>query len=677
MPRITAALLLLLVTACGPNGGKVDPCSPDALQVRYAPGGGGDSEAARWLAFPWPSNLRTLASGSPDVRDFPNPSGTDLIEEYLLTAGTLDGFGLNAPVHLSFNGPVSPASIPTDPAAFLEADAPIQLVDVDPASPERGRRFPLRWRYDTSGSSFLTADSLSVATAWGFPLRPKTTYALWLTTEVLGADDQPLTPPALFAESIGAPLACEGASVDAGLASALALIHGPLTDLLGEEGVDLSTLAAATVFTTQSTVDDLEAIYRNIHEDLPAPALTADWQPIGQNGESWLTRRFEWAAGRNVRYDVYEGRFDSPNYQEGTVPYGAEGGNLHRDPVTGEPLPFRTESLRFVLTVPQGPPGDGGACYPIVEYAHGTGGSAYGFSYDTAGRLAGRGLAGIGLDQPLHGPRGEGKVFDVDMMSFNFLNPDSARSGFRQSAADTFSLTRFVRESLEVPATVARGGSRLCFDPDRVSFFGHSHGGLSGSLAAAVEKDIGTWVLSGAGGGLSITAMERKDPFDIAALVVELVELDTATEPLTELHPLVGLVQLLTEVTDPLAYSPYWLERRDGAPTPNMLVTSGSTDAATPWRTATAMAVAAGLPVMRPIEVPSQSFDLAGLAPVDSPARQNLAGDATGAFLQWKNEDHFVIFNRPEAIHASMEFLRSAAFNASPVIERVPNPDVK
>ena len=62
---------------------------------------------------------------------------------------------------------------------------------------------------------------------------------------------------------------------------------------------------------------------------------------------------------------------------------------------------------------------------------------------------------------------------------------------------------------------------------------------------------------------------------------------------------------------------------------------------------------------------------------VDS-ARQNLAsGTATGAFLQWKNENHFVVFNRPEAIHASMEFLRAAAFNASPVIERIPNPDVR
>ena len=198
------------------------------------------------------------------------------------------------------------------------------------------------------------------------------------------------------------------------------------------------------------------------------------------------------------------------------------------------------------------------------------------------------------------------------------------------------------------------------------------------SLALAVEKDIPTWILSGAGGGLSITMLERKDPYDIEELIIQLIELDTSTEALTEMHPLIGLVQMLTDVTDPIAYSPYWLQRRDGGPVPNLLVTSGSVDAATPWRTASAMAVAAGLPVIRPIEVPAQNFELAGLAPIDSPARENLAeGDATGAFLQWKNEDHFVIFNRPEAIHASMEFLRSAAFNASPVIERVTNPDAR
>ncbi len=645
--------------------------------VRFVPNGGGASEAEEWLSFPWPSDSRRMASGSLDMRDFPNPSGADLVEDYLVLIASLDGFGTNAPVHLSFTGPISPASIPTDPAAFLEPGAPLELVDIDPDSPERGRRFPLRWRYDESEGVFLPAHALSVAPAWGFPLRPKTTYALTLSREVLGMDDEALNAPALFTEAIGVPRACEDQSVDADQVALLRPLFAPLVDLLIEEGSDPGAMAAATIFTTQSTIADVEAIYRDIHQNLPAPPLTTEWQPVGQNDETFRTRLFEWTTGRTVRYDLYEGRFDSPNYQEGAVPYASSGGDLKRD-AQGLPTPARTESLRFVLTVPQGPPGDGGPCYPIVEYAHGTGGSAYGFSYDTAGRLAGRGLAAIGIDQPMHGPRDGGRIFDVGLMTFNFLNPEAARSNFRQSAADTFSLTRFVRESLEVPASVARGGQRLCFDPDRVSFFGHSHGGISGALAAAVEKDIGSWVLSGAGGGFSITLMERKDIIDIEDAIIQLMALDPTVEELTELHPFIGLMQTLTEVTDPIDYSPYWFDRRDGAPAPNMLVTSGSVDAATPWRTATAMAVAAGLPVMRPIEVPSANFDLAGLTPVDSPLRQNLSGNtATGAFLQWKNENHFVVFNRSEAIHASMEFLRAAAFNTTPVIERIPNPDVR
>jgi hypothetical protein len=63
------------------------------------------------------------------------------------------------------------------------------------------------------------------------------------------------------------------------------------------------------------------------------------------------------------------------------------------------------------------------------------------------------------------------------MMSFNYFNPDSARSLFRQSAIDTFQLTRFARESLRVPADKSPTGQEICFETDRLSFFGHSRAG--------------------------------------------------------------------------------------------------------------------------------------------------------------------------------------------------------
>ena len=53
----------------------------------------------------------------------------------------------------------------------------------------------------------------------------------------------------------------------------------------------------------------------------------------------------------------------------------------------GKPAPVRTESLRVAITVPEGPMPAGG--WPVVLYAHGTGGSYLSFVSDgTASRLS-------------------------------------------------------------------------------------------------------------------------------------------------------------------------------------------------------------------------------------------------------------------------------------------------
>lgn len=147
------------------------------------------------------------------------------------------------------------------------------------------------------------------------------------------------------------------------------------------------------------------------------------------------------------------------------------------------------------------------------------------------------------------------------VMSFNYLNPASVRANFRQAAIDTFSLSRFVRESLMVPASKSPTGAEICFDSSRVSYFGHSQGGITGALAAAFESDTGPWIFSGAGGGIAITAMERNDFVNIKELLKFLLYIADTDEPMTEMHPTVRLLQTLGEVTDPVNYSPAWFSR--------------------------------------------------------------------------------------------------------------------
>ena len=76
------------------------------------------------------------------------------------------------------------------------------------------------------------------------------------------------------------------------------------------------------------------------------------------------------------------------------------------------------------------------------------------------------------------------------------------------------------------------------------------------------------------------------------------------------------------------------------------------------------------------VAVPAPPYAFIDLPTVPAPVSSNVT-DGTAGFLQWASDgadaSHFVIFDRPEAIHAGMTFLKSAAFEGGPRIERVPS----
>jgi len=660
----------LAAASCGGAGGVSARFDPT-----LAPTSGEAAES--WLAFPFPSDHRRTAAGKIRLSDFPNPGEVGLAQSYVAAGeANLDGFSTNGAVYVAFDGELDTATLPEG----LSADGPLQLIDVTPGSPEKGTRRPVRWEYREKKGRYLAQRTLAVAPAAGFPLLEKTTYALLVYDRVQGTDGRPLRqPPLLTALLSGAPSAPQvRPAVSADLYRQLLGLYGPVRDLLHAEGTAPARVAVAAVFTTQTITAQLAAIREQLSSG-PAPALRDDaWQvPRGASSGTWSTFQHEWLPGKTTSYRLMEGRFTVKSYQEGQVPYATSGGALRFE--AGAPKAVRDEELRFVLSLPADPP-RGGACYRLVEIAHGTAGDAYTFHHNgTAGRLAARGLAAIGIDQPLPGPRAEGQSFDVNMMSFNYFNPDSARSLFRQSAIDTFQLTRFARESLRVPADKSPTGQEICFETDRLSFFGHSQGGMTGGLAAAHERDVQAWLFSGAGGAVSRSLVERKHPVDIQALLSFLLSLPSGA-PLTELHPVATLIQTLTDVTDPVNYAPYWAWRADlGAPS-SVMVTSGMHDVYTPASTAAVMSVAAHLPILDPVVARWPEYEVSAMAvPAGSPLVSNLTGGATGGLLQWTDDlagddmdTHFVAFHRPEAIHATMRFLESAAFEAQVSIERDP-----
>ena len=285
-------------------------------------------------------------------------------------------------------------------------------------------------------------------------------------------------------------------------------------------------------------------------------------------------------------------------------------------------------------------------------------------------KLAEVGMIGIGIDQPLHGTRMTPDTSDIHR--FNFLNPASALGGFRQGALDAIYLVNALTSrqvTFEVDATDDSGQFAVPLNPNKVLFMGHSQGGLTGSIALPWLGDqIQGAVISGAGGGLFTTLMERKNPIDLKLTIESLLLMED--EDLTALHPVTGLIQHIVEPTDPINYAPFWFKRSghwNQKPT-SVLVTSGKNDTMTPHETAEALASAAGMGIVSPAMNEPVSHSLQQLDVYTPPVQNNLVGfhgdQVTGALSQWPDGNHFVVFDIPEAAIMYRDFLRGAADGA-------------
>ena len=124
-----------------------------------------------------------------------NPRKNQLIADYLTaTKGIFRGFSPAASGYLRFTVPLDPATLPASPAATLDPAASVQIIDIDTTSPEHGKRHlaETSWRRDEG--VFWLSNTLAVAPALGYPLRPATRYAVVVTKKVRAEDGGELRP---------------------------------------------------------------------------------------------------------------------------------------------------------------------------------------------------------------------------------------------------------------------------------------------------------------------------------------------------------------------------------------------------------------------------------------------------------------------------------------------------
>ncbi len=640
MRRVCSWLLVAVLSVSCAGGG---PVGSQAVSALLDPAGEGEA----FFELPWPNDIRRAPDGTVDLEGLPVRDLPILWEYVKAFRGNVEGFSTQGAIYFRFSGPVDVTSLPSAPEETQTAESPVFLLDVDPESPERGRRIPVLVTFRPQ-LRYVGRWVLVLLPVPGFPLRPATTYAAGVTRSLKALGGEPVER----APGLDCVLAPEPPAMPGPWAT-LWEAYGPLRDACRQGIVDCGELVSATVFTTQDPVSFMGKLREAVHEDLTEPPEPQELTLVGDMGS----------------YYLYEGRYEGPNYQAGEPPYSTDG-DIRTDS-SGRPILQRTERLRFALSVPKGrmPPSG----WPVVLYAHGTGGDYETFvRAGVAENLAdvrwhGRRVrfAVFGIDQVLHGPRCSDRRCNTELDFFNVNNPLAARDNVRQAAVDDFQLVRLVRN---FHAVAPETGQRLEFDADNIFFMGHSQGGITGPPFLAFEPGIRAAVLSGAAGNMILALNLKTSPVDIPGLVellFGLEEMDVFQFPLT-------MVQMLIEPADPMNYARLLVvQPPDGRNPLSVFQSWGLEDTYSPGEQIEAFGVAMGLTWTEPYEADLPFFALAGQeAPVARPVAGNLAqGAATGVFVQYVPpvgvDGHFVVFHVEQAMRDYAGFLASAVLGAA------------
>lgn len=667
--RLLSLLILTLACACTATTTPAADATTGAVTIALTDPWEGkatgataryDLTAGDWHALPFPTNTRMAADGNLDLTGFPAPRQGDMPSElvdYLTYADAhLHGWSIQPTIYVQFDQPLNPADF--GPPTTQPTTDKLFLLDVTPESPEYGTLIPLTATVsgETRGT-YLEANLLMVQPVWGRPLLPQTTYAFVLRRGQLDKAGLPLGRPKALATVLDSRFPLEGKADLTKLDAAAQKLEKSLEPLFAAMEAGKLTLApkdiaAATVLTTGKPTQELEKM--------------AQW--VREKAEVTPAFDFERIDDKDPDFVLASAHYYAPNFQRGACPYTTKGDGGFDLAADGSPTVQRTEMLRISLVLPKTPLVVNGKV-PVVQSAHGTGGDwlsdVDGGKYKIASLLAQKGLAVVSIDQPMHGIRCAPITLTTDQLdfdTFNFLNIEAGLSNFRQSALDTVFLTRLLKEAkLNVPAGVGPNGGAMEFTTETQGFIGHSQGGLSGSLAAAVEPGIRAFVLSGAGAGLSLTVVQRTYPVNFPDLISGLLALDPGE--LTEFHPAVSLIQMMADITDPLAYARLTWKREKSVRPPDVLLTAGLLDQDTPHLTAEALAASLGLDILAPAVHLDEALSLGTEQLVSSPVTGNQEKNGfnvTAVLTQWEKRDHFAIFYEPKLAALYPHFLMTA-----------------
>jgi hypothetical protein len=517
-----------------------------------------------------------------------------------------DGFSPIQSIVLGLSEGIDPANLPQDEFGSIDPLSPIALYDMDPGSASFGQLVPFTLEVRSDPAPDGTSDHTAIL----FPavrLEPGGTYGLVVTRRLVAAGD-PGRPfvSSVFFDQVAGPAA---PGEDAAAGRARESIE-PVLDFL-ESVPDLpiprEDVALAVRISIRSEAFDPSDLVAIKEATLAAPPPTLEVQSLDEPSFS--------------RAAILRGTVELPVYLDPANP-----GRLHRDPVSGRPVPSSTEAVPFVLSLPEqsldGP-------VPIVLYQHGTPGSPEEILFGFNDFLDDAGYAIGGIQDVLNRRFGEDPQTQTQTQFILLLLFQHFPLFDFQSYADMLGFLRAIQglgdESwlpLFAPDDVPE------IDPSRILFRGISQGSHYSLAFLPLAPEI-TAAASVVGAGRYFEqAIHQFSTVDFASVLPAARPGDI----------LVGLAALESDMDRQdshllarhLYREPLAVLGRTGTTPPSLLWLEGIGDSLVTNNSTRAAAAELGIPLVRPVQHPTPVLEEA-----DAPLSENIAPDVTAGHFQY------------------------------------------
>ena len=630
-----------------------------------------------FLAFPFPSSVRTDSYGRPDMSGYPMPKPVisfilgDIVDSlFTKVQKERAGFSPLGAVYFRSSAPIDQNTGRMNYMNTANENSCVQLINVEPESRHYKERVPVYVTFQNNGNDLWADNTLVLRPVPGVGPHPGDRH-LAVVLDCMKSNGRNIEQSDKLAVILDktAPIQINDETVF-------------YVDQLAELGIDKSRVRAFAGYDTTDVAKEMDQMAAELKGKgkivkNSSGIAEGSWREV--NGVSVFSGQFE-------TYNFIEG-----NYNKTHPDYSGSGDGEIRFDANGQlKSTGHKEVINFQITVPKSDmPANG---YPIAVYGHGTGGSAstHVGNNDEGPMLIENDIpiAMIGLDACLQGDRTDGDGTESSLMTMLLQNPVVIRESVRQTVNDMLVLYDILdSDGLILPPNPKANNTsaNVRFDPSYGLFVGHSQGSQEGGVLLGVTGQVKNAFMSAGGGGVALSFVELKLDIGVSmfqdktiADIVSLVFGQNKNAISYDTFITNHIVQPLLDPIDPLNFAHRFIKEPPAGMAPkNIAQTMGVNDQCTPMVTQMAMATAEGLPVVGHLYEASDAMKYAGFdTPLNSPVSNNITsttGDiVTGGFVQFENQGtsnpHFVLYHIPGAKEVYLNFFRGV-LNGTPEIK--------